>query len=65
MSFGKLVESATNYVKKQTGIENRSVKSIGPDIFPWDGISSAKDSFFPQFSIKKKDGILYIPTDYL
>ena len=54
MSFGKLVESATNYVKKETGIGENSAKSIGPDTLPWDGINSAKDSFFPKLDIKKE-----------
>jgi hypothetical protein len=54
MSFGKLVESATNYVKKQSGIGDTKSTSVGPDILPWEGIASSSDVFFPELKIDKK-----------
>lgn len=49
MAFGKLVQDASNYVKKQTGIGEDALGNNNKT--PWKSISSAKDPFFPQISI--------------
>jgi hypothetical protein len=57
MSFGKLVQDATSYVKKQTGIGDTLKSSTGllNSALPWDKIESAKDPFFPALEIKSKN----------
>jgi len=51
MSFGKLVESATNYVNKQSGIGDTVQKSVKRAKEPWMNLESAKDPFFPALNI--------------
>lgn len=57
MSFGKLVESATNYVKKETGIGStvESKFKLSDSKLPWEGKKSANDVFFPALNIKSKN----------
>lgn len=56
MSFGKLVQSATNYIKQETGIGgtvDRRLGKLNETKVPWDGVGSAKDGFFPALEIKE------------